>query len=104
MNKSLKKVFSIVLLVIFSGFNLIHFPFLYQLILEDIVAGTVHGTAIEMLALVPWLIEIISAPFIVGQIAYLVVFKKIRINNKANIIIFILYIVQIVLFNILVML
>ena len=102
MNKNVKKVFTLILLIIFIGFNLIHFPFLYQLIREDIVAGTVHGTGIEMLAIVPWIIEIISIPVIIGHIVYLLIFRKIKINNKANIIFFILYIIQIVLFNVLV--
>ena len=102
MNKNVKKVFTLILLIIFIGFNLIHFPFLYQLIREDIVTGRVHGTGIEMLAIVPWIIEIISIPVIIGQIVYLIIFRKIKINNKANIIFFILYIIQIVLFNVLV--
>ena len=102
MNKSVKKVFSIILLIIFIGFNLIHLPFLYQLIREDIISGTVHGTSIEMLALVPWIIEIISIPCIIGQIIYLIILRKQKINDKANLIIYILYIIQIVLFNILV--
>lgn len=101
MTKNIKKVFTIILLISFIWFSIIHLPFLYYLIREDIVAGTVKGTGIEMLAIIPWIIEIISIPVILGQIIYIIIFRK-KINNKANIIFFILYIIQIVLFNILV--
>ena len=60
MNRTTKKVFSIILMVIFIFFNLIHLYWPIHLILEDIKAGTMEGTFIELGVLYPWMIELVS--------------------------------------------
>lgn len=44
MNTTTKKVFSIILMVIFIIINLLHIIWPVWLIIEDIRTGTIHGT------------------------------------------------------------
>lgn len=96
-----KKTFSIILLVIFILLNLIHIIFPIWLIIEDIKAGTVVGTNIELAVLYPWIIEILSLPLILLQIVLYFVFIKVKYTNIANLIFFLFYVFQIIMFNIL---
>ena len=103
MSHTTKKVFSIILFVTFVVFNLLHVIFPYWLIREDILWGTMVGTNIEMAALFAWILEIISLPFVLGQILYYIIFRKVKYFNWLNLVAFIFYIFQVLLFNVLVL-
>ena len=64
MNKSVKITVAIILAIIFVFINIIHIYWPIHLILEDIQKGAMVGTDIELGALIPWMIEIISIPFV----------------------------------------
>lgn len=71
------------------------------MILEDVEAGTVEGTGIEMGALFPWLIEFMSIPFVSAEIIYLTALRKVKYFNVFNCVVFCAYILQVILFNVL---
>ena len=83
------KTFAIILAVLFVILNILYFIWPTWLILEDIRNGTVEGTGIEMMVLLPYFLEILSIPVIIGEIVYIVF----SIKSK--------YVFQIALFNIL---
>ncbi|MBQ9162162.1 MAG: hypothetical protein IJX74_02695 [Clostridia bacterium] len=97
----LSKIFAVILIVIFIIFNLLHVIYPYWLIIEDIKAGTVEGTGMEMAALLPWMLEFISAPFVLCQLVYYAVFRKSSSFKAVSITVFALYVFQVVLFNVL---
>lgn len=101
MRKSTKKAVAIILAVIFVFINLIHVYWPIHMISEDIKNGTVEGTGIEMGALFPWLIEWLSAPFVLAEAAYFIIFRKVKYFNVFNCVAFGFYILQVLLFNIL---
>ncbi len=101
MRETNKQAFSIILLLIFIGFNLLHIYFPIHLIIEDIKLGTINGTNLEMGALFPWSIEFISIPFIFLHLVYYFFFRKTKYTNKIGTIVFIFYLFQVLLFNIL---
>ena len=98
---SAKRIRSIILTINFTVLNLLHVIFPYWLIKEDVLAGTMAGTEIEMAVLYPWLLEAISVPFVIGQIIYYVAYRKDKHFYLLNTIMFALYIFQVLLFNIL---
>ncbi|MBE6693658.1 MAG: hypothetical protein E7589_02700 [Ruminococcaceae bacterium] len=97
----LSKIFAVILIVIFIIFNLLHVVYPYWLISEDIKAGTVHGTGMEMAALLPWMLEFISVPFVLCQLVYYAVFRKSCSFKAVSIMVFALYVFQVALFNVL---
>ena len=99
MNRTAKKVFSIILMVIFIFFNLIHLYWPIHLILEDIKAGTMEGTFIELGVLYPWMIELVSLFFVLLEGVYFIIFRKVKYFNVANFVVFCIYIFQVILFN-----
>ncbi len=101
MKKIAKKEFAILFTIIFTIFNLLHIVFPCWLIIEDIQNGTMSGTMIEMAAIYPWLLEFISIPFILGQLIYYVALRKVKVFYKFNFAVFIFYLFQVGLFNIL---
>lgn len=103
MNRTTKKVFGIILFVIFVIINLLHIFWPIHLILEDIRLGTMEGTGIEMAYLYPLMIEFASMFFIIIEVIYLLVFIKVKYTFIPNIIAFGFYIFQIVVFYILLM-
>ncbi len=101
MNRVTKKVFGIILFVIFIIINLVHIYWPIHLIMEDISLGTIKGTGIEMGFLYPLMIEIISIFFILIEVVYLIVFMKVKYINIPNLVSFGFYIFQVVVFYIL---
>jgi len=101
MNRTAKKVFGIILFVIFIIINLMHIYWPIHLILEDIRWGTMEGTGIEMGYLYPLMVEFISIHFIIAEIIYLLVFKKVKYIFIPNIVALSFYIFQVVVFYIL---
>ena len=101
MNRVTKKVFGIILFVIFIIINLLHIYWPIHLIMEDISLGTIKGTGIEMGFLYPLMIEIISIFFILIEVVYLIVFMKVKYINIPNLVSFGFYIFQVVVFYIL---
>ncbi len=99
LKKSTKKAFAIILAVIFVFINLIHIYWPIHMILEDVKAGTLEGTGIELAVLYPWLIEFLSAPFVLAEAAYFIIFRKIKYFNVFNCIAFGSYLLQALLFN-----
>ena len=63
--------------------------------------GTVVGTGIELAVLFPWMIEAVSALAVIGQVIYYIAFRKVRYFDLTNFILFIFYIIQVILFNVL---
>ncbi len=96
-----KKGFALLLTVGFIVFNLLHIIFPIWLIVEDIQAGTVIGTGIELAVLFPWMIEAVSVLAVIGQGIYYIAFRKIRYFDLPNFILFVFYIIQVILFNVL---
>ena len=101
MRKSTKKAVAIILAVIFVFINLIHVYWPIYMISEDIKNGTVEGTGIEMGALFPWFIEALSIPFVSAEIIYLIALRKVKYFNVFNCVVFCAYILQVILFNVL---
>lgn len=101
MNKSVKITVAIILAIIFVFINIIHIYWPIHLILEDIQKGTMVGTGIELGALIPWMIEIISIPFVLAEIGYFICFRKVKYFNVFNAISVGFYAFQVLLFNIL---
>lgn len=101
MNKQPRKTFAIILGVIFVIMNILFVIWPLFLILEDIRSGTMHGTNIEMLVLLPYLFELLSIPVIICEILIIIFSIKDKKINVFNLIAFGLYISQVVLFNVL---
>lgn len=101
MNRTAKKVFGIILFVIFIIINLMHIYWPIHLILEDIRWGTMEGTGIEMGYLYPLMVEFISIHFIIAEIIYFLVFKKVKYIFIPNIVALSFYIFQVVVFYVL---
>lgn len=95
------KTFAIILAVLFVILNMLYFIWPTFLIIEDIRSGTVEGTGIEMLVLVPYLLELLSIPVVIGEIINIIFSIKNKYINIFNVVAFSLYITQVVLFNIL---
>lgn len=94
-----KRLFGVILTIIFIVINLVHIYWPCHLIMEDIKNATMVGTGIEMGVLFPWIIEVIAVPFVIGQIIYYVLFKRYKPFSKINVIVFTLYLLQVVVFN-----
>lgn len=101
MKMTAKRFRAFVLTINFTVLNLLHIIFPIWLIKEDVMAGTMKGTGIEMAVLAPWMLEAISIPFVLGQIIYYLVHRKDKHFYLLNTIVFALYIFQVLLFNIL---
>jgi len=101
MNRANKKAVAIILGLVFIFFNLLHLYWPIHMILEDIEAGTLKGTGIEMAALYPWGIELLSAPFVLAEVLHFIIFRKVKYLNIFNCISFGAYILQVALFNVL---
>lgn len=101
MNKQPKKTFAIILGIIFVILNVLYVIWPIFLIIEDVRSGTMHGTNIEMLVLVPYLFELLSVPVVICEILLIIFSMKGRKFNIFNLIAFGLYIFQVVLFNVL---
>ena len=101
MNRSNKKAVAIILGLIFIFFNLLHLYWPIHMIVENIKAGTLKGTGIELAVLYPWGVELLSAPFVLAEILYFIIFRKVKYVNLFNCITFGAYIFQVLLFNVL---
>ena len=101
MNKQPRKTFAIILGIIFVIMNVLFVIWPLFLILEDIRSGTMHGTNIEMLVLLPYFFELLSIPVIICEILIIIFSIKGKKINIFNLIAFGLYIFQVVLFNVL---
>lgn len=100
-NAANKKAFAIILAIIFIGINLLHVYWPIHLVLEDIDKGTLEGTNIEMAVLYPWIIEFFAIPFVLAEVVYFIVFRRIKYTNAFNLISFSTFILQVLLFNVL---
>lgn len=101
MNKQPKKTFAIILGVIFVIMNVLFVIWPTWLILEDIRNGTMQGTGIEMLVLLPYFFELLSIPVVICEIVLIIFSIKGKTFNIFNLIAFGFYIFQVVLFNVL---
>ena len=94
--KIFKKIADISLFVCFIIMNLLHLIFTIWVIIEQFKMNT-SGTDLEMLALLPFILEICTLPAIIFEIVCLIIFKGKL--SKTNIIFFALFLLQCVLFN-----
>lgn len=101
MKKASKGLIMIVLTIVLILFNLGHIYWLITLIIEDIKMGTMVGTNIELSALYCWILEFFSLPFILINGVFLFMYKKEGNVSKVNVISWFIYILQIILFNVL---
>ena len=101
MKKASKGLIMIVLTIVLILFNLGHIYWSITLIIEDIKMGTMVGTNIELSALYCWILEFFSLPFILINGVFLFMFKKEGKVSKVNVISWFIYILQIILFNVL---
>ena len=95
MNKTTKKVFSIILMVIFIIINLLHIIWPVWLIIEDIKTGTMHGTGIELAVLYPMILQLCTIPFVLAEIIYYIVFYKVKYFHVGNFVAFMFYLFQV---------
>ena len=100
MKLALKKDTELIFAIIFIILNVIYIFWLISLIIEDIRSGTCEGNGIEMLVLFPYFIELISLISLGGYIIYQIVTRKLKYNNKFVLVLVILYLVQVVIFNV----
>ena len=87
MNKQPRKTFAIILGIIFVIMNVLFVIWPLFLILEDIRSGTMHGTNIEMLVLLPYLYELLSIPVIICEILIIIFSikgKKITVDDYSK--------------------
>ena len=99
-------VFGIVLIVALAWANLLHIFWTVWLTLEQIKTGWGGGTGMEMLFLAPWFIEVLTFPVLLAEIVYLALstrWQTVRGVKIANIILFVLMMVQIGLTHLFVM-
>ena len=96
MPKTLKKVLSIVMLSLTGIFNLVFLPFTISFFKEQIANGFSH-TDMELLVLFPLILFSISIIPVISNIVIIIICKGIKIN-KANLILTIIYILQLVAF------
>ena len=101
MNKTTKKVFSIILMIIFIIINLIHIIWPVWLMIEDIKTGTIHGTGIELAVLYPMILQLCTIPFVLAEIIYYIVFYKVKYFHVGNFAAFMFYLFQVGLFYLL---
>ncbi len=85
-----KKVFSIILLALFATLFCLHLPFTYTALVGEI----------ELAALYPWFfIELPGIPFVIAEIALLIWLGKDIKKQIANLVVFLMYIAQVIFFN-----
>ena len=96
-----KKDLMLISTIIFSFLNIIHLYFPLHLIIEDINNKTMYGTNLEIMVLAPWIIELISIPLIIGEIVLLIFCRKMQYKKIINVLVFSMYILQVILLNIL---
>ena len=68
-------VFGLILVIGLIVANLASLLFTVDLTIEQIGSSWGDGTRIEMLALIPWMIELASIPFLVAEAAYLILHR-----------------------------
>lgn len=82
--------------------NSLHILWTYWLTVEQIETGWGYSTNLEMMALLPWMLELLSIPLIIAEVVYLVMsyFKRHHMAVFiSNIALFGLLIMQYVLTN-----
>lgn len=99
--KNVFKITKIILLINFIVFNTLYFIWPLNLIIEDIKNQTMIGTDIDLAVLYPWLISLISIPIIIFQIIFMIIFRKYQSYKTSNTIAFYLFLLQNILFNVL---
>ena len=101
MKKASKELIILVLAIVMVLFNLLHIYWPVTLIVEDIKMGTMVGTNIEMGALYCWILEFFSLSFILIDGVFIFMYRKFNVFGKINIIAWFIYILQVILFNVL---
>ena len=95
-------VFGLILVIGLIVANVASLLFTVDLTIEQIGSSWGDGTRIEMLALIPWMVELASTPLLVAEAAYLILhrwFISRRGLFVANAALYALLIVQFVLTN-----
>ena len=95
-------VFGTVTAVMLSFANLIHLPFTFWLVSEQIKTGFGFGTKVEMGALLIWIAEIVAAPALIAGGIFLILHIRRRATRPIgvlNIILFFLALAQYALTN-----
>ena len=97
--KVFNKIADISLMVCFIIMNVMHLLFTLWVIIEQFsMSGA--GTNMEMVVLLPFILEICTLPAIIFEIVCLIIFKgKFKL---ANIVFFVLFIAQTLIFNVLI--
>ena len=96
-------VFGAIVGMLVAVVNLVHGFWTYCLIAEQIKTGWGFSTNLEMMVLLPWMLELICLPVLLTEVVYLVMsgFKRHnRIVLVSNIVLFSLAIVQYLVTNI----
>ena len=100
---AMKKDISALLILVFSFLNTVHIIFPVWLIIEDVKNKSMHGTGMEIAVMYPWIIEILSVPAVVLQIIYYLVLRREKHFSLPLLLLFVFYVFQIILFNLLLM-
>lgn len=75
--KDLMEFFAVLLLIFLIPVNLAHLPFTVWLVTEQIETGWGYGTNIEMMVLLPWMIQALSVLVLLGALIYeIIAWKK----------------------------
>ena len=95
-------VFGVITGMLMVGVNLVHAVWTYWLIAEQIETGWGYSTNMEMLVLLPWMIELICAPVLLTGVVYFIMscFKRHeKIILVSNIVLFSLAVAQYLVMN-----
>ena len=95
-------VFGVLLIYLLSVANAFNIFWCYWLVSEQIFTGWGYGTNMDILVLVPWIIQIACIPIAITTIVYFVISYIFSFKRKAlitNIVLFSVLILQSVLIN-----
>ena len=77
--------FGVLVAILLAGVNLLHLPWTVWLTIEQARTGWGYGTNMEMMALLPWMLELLCGPVLLAGVAYLVISIFIRQQRKLRI-------------------
>ena len=84
-------IFGIALIYLLSVTNSFNIPWTYWLVKEQCITGWGNGTNMDILVLVPWIVQIACIPVAVAALAYFILSYVLRSDKKVivtNIILF----------------
>ena len=97
------KAYAIITLVASAVMNFLHLFWTIWICVEQAKTGWGYGTSMEMLALLPWLFEVVAIPVVISVAVFIVLSLIHQWKKKLflwNVFLIVLLIAQVVIFNI----